>query len=63
MYTDIEGKIGILIPIEFKNHLDFFIHLEILMREYKENILDRNHLVFRSYYGSSKGVIDFELCE
>lgn len=33
------------------------------MREYKENILDRNHLVFRSYYGSSKGVIDFELCE
>lgn len=62
IYGDIEGKIGLMLPLELKNHLDFFVHFEMLMRDEFLNLTDRNQLVFRSYYGCLKGVIDYDLC-
>ena len=63
---DVEGRIGVLIPFDYKNQLDFFRHLEMFLKnpEFgKKNVVGRNHVIFRSYYGSAKGIIDGDFCE
>ena len=63
---DVEGSIKALLPFDYKAQLDFFKHLEIFLRnpEFKrKNLTGRNHVVFRSYYGSSKGIVDGDFCE
>lgn len=66
MLSNIEGKFLALLPFETKSEIDFFRHLELIMRN-EENghtfITDRNHLLFRGYYSAVKGVIDGDLCK
>ena len=63
---DIQGTIRLLIPFEFKAELDFFKHLELYLRLPQDGysfLTDRDHLLFRSYHSSCRGVIDGDLCE
>lgn len=63
---DIHGSIRLMIPFEFKAELDFFKHLELYLRLPQDGypfLTDRDHLLFRSYHASSRGVIDGNLCE
>lgn len=62
---DIEGRIIALLPFEYKSQLDFFNHLEMYLRINGKGFefnTERDHLMFRSYYAASKGVIDGDLC-
>jgi len=62
---DIDGKITALLPFEYKSQLDFYNHLEMYLRTADKGynfITDRDHLLFRSYYSASKGIIDGDLC-
>lgn len=63
---NIEGKVSVYMPFETKSELDFFKHLELLMRSEEDGyefITDRNHLLFRGYYSAVKGIVDGDLCE
>lgn len=62
---DIEGRIIALLPFANKSQVDFFNHLEMYLRmddKGFEFVTGRDHLLFRSYYAASKGVIDGDLC-
>ena len=66
LLADIHGAIRLLVPFEFKADLDFFKHLELYLRLPQDGypfLTDRDHLLFRSYHSSSRGVIDGDLCE
>ncbi|CAK7893910.1 pre-mRNA-splicing factor Rse1p [[Candida] anglica] len=76
IFTGLQGSVGILVPVATKQETDFFVKLEIALREYFNynfddfstgdrgyNILGRDHLKFRGYYNPSKNVIDGDLIE
>lgn len=66
MTASFDGSIHVFIPFKFKSDLDFFRHLELSLRNREKgykNLTDRDHLIFRSYYGAVRGIIDGDLCD
>lgn len=62
-YSTIMGSIGAFLPFLSKEELDFFHHLEMIMRNEKPPLCGREHIMFRSYYRPVKHVVDGDLCE
>jgi len=63
LYTTIHGTIGALVPVQSREDIDFFSHLEMYMRQEHPPLCGRDHLAYRSYYFPVKNVIDGDLCE
>ncbi|OEH77815.1 splicing factor 3b subunit [Cyclospora cayetanensis] len=63
VYATIMGTIGSMVPFLSKEELDFFHHLEMVMRSEAPPLAGRDHLMFRSYYHPLKNVVDGDLCE
>ncbi|KAJ7287318.1 CPSF A subunit region-domain-containing protein [Mycena rebaudengoi] len=62
-YTGLHGTIGILIPLEDKEDVDFLSTLEQHIRTEQGSLIGRDHLSWRGYYVPVKGVVDGDLCE
>lgn len=62
-YGTASGSLGVMYPLETKEEVDFFLHLEMNMRIQNQPLSGRDHLAFRSYHGASKNVIDGDYCE
>jgi splicing factor 3B subunit 3 len=63
LWAGLQGTIGLLIPFIGREDVDFFQALEMQMRQEDAPLAGRDHLMYRSYYIPSKGVIDGDLCE
>ncbi|CCT63201.1 related to splicing factor 3B subunit 3 (spliceosomal protein sap130) [Fusarium fujikuroi IMI 58289] len=63
VWSGLQGTIGVLIPFVTREDADFFHKLEGQMRAEDPSLVGRDHLMYRSYYVPSKGVIDGDLCE
>lgn len=63
LWAGLQGTIGLLIPFIGREDVDFFQALEMQMRQEDGPLAGRDHLMYRSYYIPSKGVIDGDLCE
>jgi splicing factor 3B subunit 3 len=63
LYSTINGTIGALCPFETREDVDFFLHLEMYVRNLTPSLSGRDHLVYRSMYSPCKAIIDGELCE
>ena len=63
VYGTTMGAIGGLLPIVSKEEVEFFVHLEMYMRQEAPSLLGRDHLSYRSAYLPVKDVIDGDLCE
>lgn len=63
LYATINGGIGILHPFTSREDHDFFMHLEMHMRDHAPPLLGRDHIAFRSFYFPVKEVLDGDLCE
>ena len=63
VYGTVMGGIGVLIPFETREEVDFFVHLEMYLRLENLSLVGRDHLSYRSYYVPAKDVIDGDLCE
>jgi len=63
VYSTTMGSIGALLPITHKEDLEFFVHLEMYMRQESLPLLGRDHLAFRSAIAPVKNVVDGDLCE
>ncbi|CDI80757.1 Splicing factor 3B subunit 3, related, partial [Eimeria acervulina] len=63
LYATILGTVGAMVPFLTKEELDFFHHLEMVMRTEAPPLAGRDHLMFRSYYHPLKNVVDGDLCE
>ena len=57
------GNISCFVPIETKEDVDFFTHLEMYLRIESQPLCGRDHVMFRSIYAPVKNVIDGDLCE
>lgn len=63
-WTGLQGTLGIMVPFDSREDVDFFQELEKqLASEHNPPLLGRDHLAYRSYYAPSKGTIDGDLCE
>ena len=62
-YGTIGGSVGAMLPFKIREDVDFFNHLEMHMRNELPSLVGRDHLGYRSYFASVKGVIDGDLCE
>eukprot|EP00003_Mantamonas_plastica_P007341 TRINITY_DN1616_c0_g1_i10.p1 TRINITY_DN1616_c0_g1~~TRINITY_DN1616_c0_g1_i10.p1 ORF type:complete len:1073 (-),score=445.40 TRINITY_DN1616_c0_g1_i10:154-3372(-) len=63
IYTGLFGTIGGMLPFVSREDVDFFSHLEMLMRQENPPLCGRDHLSYRSYYFPVKAVVDGDLCE
>ncbi|KNC55769.1 CPSF A subunit [Thecamonas trahens ATCC 50062] len=63
LYSTIAGAVGALVPFVTRDDVDFFLHLELHMRQRVPPLGGRDHLAFRSYYVPVKDVVDGDLCE
>lgn len=63
LYGTTMGAIGALVPITKKEEVEFFIHLEMYLRQEARPLLGRDHMAFRSFSLPVKNVIDGDLCE
>jgi splicing factor 3B subunit 3 len=72
VYGTSMGSIGVLFPFETKEvpqpfltfqDIDFFIHLEMYLRIQVLPLCGRDHLMFRSFFGPTRAVVDGDLCE
>lgn len=63
MFTTTMGSLGALVPFEFKEDVDFFLHLEMYLRLEALPVCGREHVSYRSAYVPVKNVIDGDLCE
>ncbi|SCV33543.1 related to splicing factor 3B subunit 3 (spliceosomal protein sap130) [Fusarium fujikuroi] len=63
VWSGLQGTIGVLIPFVTREDAEFFHKLEGQMRAEDPSLVGRDHLMYRSYYVPSKGVIDGDLCE
>jgi len=57
------GSIGIFIPFQSRENVEFFSHLEMHLRQENPPPCGRDHLAYRSYYFPVKDVVDGDLCE
>jgi len=63
IYSTLMGSIGIFIPFQSRENVEFFSHLEMHLRQENSPLCGRDHLAFRSYYFPVKDVVDGDLCE
>lgn len=63
LYGTTMGSIGALVPFEYKEDIDFFLHLEMYLRLEALPLCGREHVSFRSAYVPVKNIIDGDLCE
>lgn len=63
VWTGLQGTIGILVPFISREDVDFFQNLETQLAAQNPPLAGRDHLIYRSYYVPSKGIIDGDLCE
>ncbi|KAG0361649.1 Splicing factor 3B subunit 3 [Podila minutissima] len=63
LYTSFLGGIGIFIPFQTKEDIDFFQTLEMHMRNEMPPLAGRDHLSYRGYHVPVKGTIDGDICE
>ncbi|KIV97670.1 pre-mRNA-splicing factor rse1, variant [Exophiala mesophila] len=64
-WTGYQGTLGIFVPFLGREDVDFFQSLEMQLASSNGNppLLGRDHLIYRSYYAPTKGMIDGDLCE
>ncbi|GAB5371141.1 hypothetical protein AAMO2058_001554100 [Amorphochlora amoebiformis] len=62
-YTTIMGGLGMFVPFQSREDIEFFSHLEMHLRQENGPLLGRDHLAFRSFYNPVKECIDGDLCE
>uniref|UniRef100_A0A6N2N1W4 RSE1/DDB1/CPSF1 C-terminal domain-containing protein n=1 Tax=Salix viminalis TaxID=40686 RepID=A0A6N2N1W4_SALVM len=60
---DSDGERGALLPFTSRDDVDFFSHLEMLLRQDHPPMCGRDHMAYRSTYFPVKDVIDGDLCE
>ena len=63
LYLTSMGSIGVFMPFETREEVDFFVHLEMYMRMEVQPLAGRDHQMFRSIYGPVKCIVDGDLCE
>jgi len=63
LFSTIQGSIGALVPFTTREDVDFFSHLEMYMRQEKENLCGRDHTSYRSYFLPVKECVDGDLAE
>ncbi|KAI1313025.1 Splicing factor 3B subunit 3 [Mortierella claussenii] len=63
LYTSLLGGIGIFIPFQTKEDIDFFQTLEMHMRNEMPPLAGRDHLSYRGYHVPVKGTVDGDVCE
>ncbi|CAO3571904.1 unnamed protein product [Mortierella alpina] len=63
LYTSFLGGIGIFIPFQTKEDIDFFQTLEMHMRNEMPPLAGRDHLSYRGYHVPVKGTVDGDMCE
>jgi len=63
VYATSMGSIGVFIPFETREEVDYFTHLEMYLRIEIQSVCGRDHQMFRSAYSPVKCVIDGDLCE
>lgn len=63
LVTTVMGGIYAFMPFSAKEDIDFYQHLEMYMRQEWPNIVQRDHLSYRSYYLPVKNTVDGDLCE
>lgn len=63
IYSTILGSIAALKPLTTIHDQDFFLHLEMFIRQYDPSLVGREQLHFRSTFVPVKDVIDGDLCE
>lgn len=63
VYTGLMGTLGMLVPLQSREDVDFFQTLEMHMRGESASLVGRDHLAYRGYYVPQKAVIDGDLCE
>lgn len=63
LYGTLGGAIGAMLPFTSREDVDFFVHLEMYLRQEHPPLCGRDHLAFRSAYFPVKDVVDGDLCE
>lgn len=63
LWGGLQGTIGILVPFQSREDVDFFQALETQLRQEDPPLAGRDHLIYRGYYAPVKGAIDGDLCE
>lgn len=63
IYTGLQGTIGLLVPLVSKSEVELLFNLQLLMQQFQNNLVGKDHLKFRSYYNPIKNVIDGDLLE
>lgn len=63
IYATALGSIGVFVPLETREEIDFFLHLEMYMRLEMAPLCGRDHQMYRSSYGPVKCVVDGDLLE
>ena len=63
IWGGLQGTIGILVPFQSREDVDFFQGLETQLRSEDPPLAGRDHLMYRGYYVPVKGAIDGDLCE
>ncbi|KAJ3149884.1 Splicing factor 3B subunit 3 [Geranomyces michiganensis] len=63
LYTTILGTVGILVPFQSKEDVDFFQTLEMHLRAKSPPLCGRDHLAYRSSYIPVRNVVDGDMCE
>ncbi len=63
VYGTTMGGLGVLMPFETREEVDFFVHFEMYLRLENLSLVGRDHLSYRSYYVPVKDVVDGDLCE
>jgi len=62
-FATVMGGVGIFVPFQSREDVEFFSHLEMHLRQENPPLCGRDHLSFRSYYSPVKECIDGDLCE
>jgi splicing factor 3B subunit 3 len=62
-WAGLRGTLGCFIPMITRADIEFFVQLELKMRDQDKPLTGRDHLAFRGYYVPPKGCVDGDLCE
>jgi splicing factor 3B subunit 3 len=61
-YTTLMGGLGILLPLQSREDVEFLTHLEMHMRQEAPPLCGRDHLAYRSSYVGSASVLVTFIC-
>jgi splicing factor 3B subunit 3 len=63
LYSTIQGRIGIFLPMLTRSDVEFFQNLELNIRKECSTLSGWSHFAYRSYYIPLREVVDGSLCE